>query len=248
MTLDLGVSDEILTALGDMQIAMAQRVEVPPLHPCVPLQERIADGAVVMSLDIQYVGEDAFVAVDISRWPDFAPLGIYQHQSRAGAPYVPQYFCFREGPPLAEAIRAAEAAHHCKAALLIVDGHGIAHPRRFGVASWLGVEMGVPSIGAAKETLIRYDASQYPKAKDRKRGDIVPLHHEGERVGAVLTTQTGINPVYVSSGHQVSEADAVAVILAMSPQYRIADGLRRADQSARAFAQAFINEKNKQEK
>lgn len=149
-------------------------------------------------------------------------------------PYIPRFFCFREGPPLLETITAIRERFGLTPELILVDGHGIAHPRRFGIACWVGIKTGMPTIGCAKKTLLNYVGEM-----GKKRGDSLPIEDQGEVVGDALTTRDNVKPVFVSPGHGINLDTAVEIILALC-KYRIPDPLRRADQVARACAKGQI--------
>jgi len=138
-------------------------------------------------------------------------------------PYVPGLLSFREAP----AILAALAQLEHLPDLLVCDGQGIAHPRRFGIACHLGVLTGLPSIGVAKKRLIGNH-----KDPGQSRGDWVPLLHKDETIGAVLRTRPGVKPIYVSCGHRVCLATAVDVVMACTGRYRLPETTRRADKLA----------------
>ena len=109
-------------------------------------------------------------------------------------PYVPGLLSFREIPAILDALSLVEQLPD----LILVDGQGMAHPRRLGIASHLGILTGIPTIGVGKIRLIGTHAP-VPES----RGDWVPLMDKGERIGAVLRTRVGVRPVYVSPGHRV---------------------------------------------
>ena len=108
--------------------------------------------------------------------------------------------------------------------VVIVDGQGVAHPRRFGIASHLGLVLGVPTIGCAKTRLCGEYEEPGPK-----RGSWSKLTHQGELVGAALRTRDGCNVVYVSTGHRVGLESAISVVLACAPRYRLPEPQRLAD-------------------
>ncbi|HIE02810.1 MAG TPA: hypothetical protein EYP59_21430, partial [Thiotrichaceae bacterium] len=95
--------------------------------------------------------------------------------------------------------------------LIIVDGHGRAHPRRFGVACWIGVNTDIPSIGCAKETLMHYNGKI-----GKKRGNYLFIKDKKGIIGAVLVTQDNTKPVFVSPGHRVSLKTSIEIILHLS--------------------------------
>lgn len=215
-----------LEELQEKQKRMAKAVIAPPNGEGYQPQ----NDDIIFSLDIQYVDEDAYVAVDIQSYAG-RNWGIYAAQTKAGMEYVPRYFCFREGPPLAKTIRKVIELSDMQPNLLVVDGHGIAHPRKFGVASWLGVELDVPTIGVAKRTLLPYETNPA-----LFRGSTSPILLSEERVGSVLRTQDYTKPVFVSAGHQISLENAEAIVLKLSSKYRVAEPIRRADHVARIYA------------
>jgi deoxyribonuclease V len=146
-------------------------------------------------------------------------------QAPAPFPYLPGYLTFREAPSVVEAF----AALTHRPDLLLADAHGLAHPRGFGLACHLGLALDVPTIGVAKTVLVGA-----PREPGNRRGDIAPLLHEGEIVGAALRTRPGVAPVYVSIGHRVSLKTALARTLALAPRYRLPEPARRAHAAATA--------------
>ncbi|MFB7105348.1 endonuclease V [Streptomyces hydrogenans] len=149
---------------------------------------------------------------------------------RVSFPYVPGLLAFREIPTVLAALDALTA----DPGLLVCDGYGLAHPRRFGLAGHLGVLTGRASIGVAKNPF----AFSYEQPGG-ERGDFTPLLAQGEEVGRALRTRRGVKPVFVSVGHRISLANACAHTLALTPRYRIPETTRRADALCRrALAEA----------
>ena len=141
-----------------------------------------------------------------------------------GFPYVPGFLSFREIPAAIAALRLLALPPD----LLMVDGHGIAHPRRLGIAAHLGVLTGLPSIGVAKSRLVgRHDE---PGAE---RGSRTVLSHKGETVGIVLRSRERARPLYVSPGHLVSLEQAVELVEASLTGYRLPEPTRLADKLSR---------------
>ncbi|WP_233196892.1 endonuclease V [Verrucosispora sp. ts21] len=135
-------------------------------------------------------------------------------------PYVPGLLAFREVPILLTALdRLANRPD-----LVVCDGYGIAHPRRFGLACHLGVVTGLPTFGVAKTPFVA--AYDQPGGS---RGDWSPLRADGDVLGRVLRTQTGVKPVFVSVGHRTTLDQATTLTLDLSPRYRLPDVIRRAD-------------------
>ncbi|MFJ4326397.1 endonuclease V [Streptomyces tricolor] len=139
---------------------------------------------------------------------------------RVSFPYVPGLLAFREIPT----VRAALDRLPCLPGLVVCDGYGLAHPRRFGLASHLGVLTDLPTIGVAKNPFtFTYDDPE------PARGRSVPLLAGTEEVGRALRTRDGVKPVFVSVGHRVSLDNALAHTLALTPRFRLPETTRRAD-------------------
>lgn len=140
-------------------------------------------------------------------------------------PYVPGLLSFREIPVLADAISRLGTEPN----VWFVDGQGIAHPRRLGIAAHLGLLLDAPTIGIAKSRLCGTHEEPGPE-----RGDASPLLHHGERIGTVLRTKRGSNPLIVSPGHLASHEDAVRLALEAGRGYRIPEPTRLAHLSVNA--------------
>jgi deoxyribonuclease V len=134
-------------------------------------------------------------------------------------PYVPGLLSFREAP----AILAALSGLKTPPDLLMCDGQGIAHPRRLGIASHLGVLADLPSIGVAKSILVGRHAPL-----DDHPGAWQPLINRGEVIGAALRTRQGVKPVYVSVGHRLSLETAIELVLRCTSKYRLPEPTRQA--------------------
>jgi deoxyribonuclease V len=138
-------------------------------------------------------------------------------------PYVPGLLSFREAPAVLAAFERLQIVPD----LLLYDGQGIAHPRRFGIASHVGLLLDTPSIGVAKTRLIGAH-----RAPSNRRGAWAPLVDAGETIGAVLRTRAGVKPVYVSIGHRVSLEAAVRWAMACVTRYRLPETTRWAHRLA----------------
>jgi deoxyribonuclease V len=180
----------------------------------------------VAGLDVAYAaGSDRLAAAVVVL--DATTLDVIEEVAVTGVatfPYIPGLFSFRELPALVEALSGLTTIPD----LLVCDGHGLAHPRRFGLACHLGVLTGVPSIGVAKTHFLgAYDPP------DLERGAASPLHDDGETIGLVLRTQRGVRPVHVSVGHRIDLDTARRHVLDLSPRYRLPETTRCADQLSR---------------
>lgn len=134
-------------------------------------------------------------------------------------PYIPGFLSFREGPAVVRAVRKLRRPPD----VLLVDGQGLAHPRRCGIASHVGACLDLPAVGCAKSRLVGEGAEPGPR-----RGDASPLFLDGERVGLILRTRERTRPVYVSIGHAVSLEEARRLVLRATGRFRISEPLRRA--------------------
>lgn len=135
-------------------------------------------------------------------------------------PYVPGLLSFREAPALLAALRKLRRTPDA----LMCDGHGLAHPRRFGIACHLGVITGLPTLGCGKSRLV--GAHEEPA---RRRGARAVLCDRGEEIGAVLRTRDGVRPVYVSIGSGIDQRGAEMLVLASARRYRLPEPTRLAD-------------------
>jgi deoxyribonuclease V len=215
-----------IEALEVLQKGLAKKVIIPSTKEDYQLKSE----DIIFSLDVQYVSEQAYVAVDAMHGSGEL-LGIFGSLQKVSFPYIPQFFSFREAPVLLAAIDLVREKTKLAPNLLLIDGHGIAHPRRFGVACYVGVELQIPTIGCAKEPLMKYEGNL-----GNERGSFISLYLENEEVGRVQRIQNGIKPVFTSAGHLISLETSCEIILQLSPFYRISEPLRRADHAARAYA------------
>lgn len=178
----------------------------------------------VAGLDVAYADDRVAAAVVVL---DAGTLEVVESAvsvERPSFPYVPGLFAFRELPALLSALRRLRTAPD----LLVCDGHGRAHFRRFGLACHLGLLTGLPTMGVGKTFLVGEHVEP-----GRERGSFTPLVHEGEVVGRTVRTQTGVKPVYVSVGHRLDLDSATRHVLALSPSYRLPETTRRADRLSR---------------
>ena len=194
------------------QIRMAVRVR----------RERLA-GAVltVAGADVGFTvdGRRAVAGVVVMRWGDLAVLQTASAVVDVEFGYVPGLLSFREAPAIVAAARKLKV----RPDVLIVDGQGLAHPRRFGLACHVGVELDWPTVGCAKSRLI----GDYREPGMRK-GCACQLKHNGEVIGSVLRSRDDVKPLYVSVGHRVTLEEGVGVVLRYCRRYRICEPIRAA--------------------
>ncbi|MFF0965307.1 endonuclease V [Streptomyces sp. NPDC003703] len=176
----------------------------------------------VTGVDVAYDDESDVVAA-AAVVLDAATLRVVAEATAVGRisfPYVPGLLAFREIPTVLAALGALDR----EPGLVVCDGYGLAHPRRFGLACHLGVLTGLPTIGVAKNpfTFTHDDPGS-------ARGSAAPLLAGPDEVGRALRTRDGVKPVFVSVGHRVSLDNACAHTLALTPSYRLPETTRRAD-------------------
>lgn len=162
----------------------------------------------------------AIAGVILYRFPQMTEVERVSAERPLTFPYVPGLLSFREIPALLDAFAKLTTAPSA----IFYDGHGYAHPRRFGIASHLGVLLDTPTIGCAKSRLIGTH-----REPPQRAGASVPLTDDGETIGAVLRTRPGTRPIYISIGHRISLRRAIALALAVCDGYRIPRPTRQAD-------------------
>jgi deoxyribonuclease V len=170
-------------------------------------------------------GEDANrvlarAAIVVLEYPSLRPLDYAIARRPTTFPYVPGFLSFRETP----AVLAAIEQLRVRPDLLICDGQGIAHPRRFGIACHVGLLAGIPAIGCAKSLLV----GRHAPVPD-ERGATVPLTHRGEQVGVALRTRPGTKPVFISVGHRIALGTAIEYVMSCTTKYRLPETTRAAD-------------------
>ena len=198
----------------------------------VVLDDRLGNLRWVAGADLAFDPETdlAFAGVIVYRFPEMQEVERRMARRRLRFPYVPGLLSFRESPVLL----AAFARLHTEPDLILIDGHGRAHPRRFGIACHLGVLFDKPTIGCAKSRLVGEHAEPGTQA-----GSTAPLLLEGERVGVVLRTRDNVRPIYVTQGNRVSLETAVRLVRQCLDGFRIPKPTREADHYVRELRQAF---------
>jgi deoxyribonuclease V len=172
----------------------------------------------------------AFAGVIVYRYPSLEEVERRMARRKLQFPYVPGLLSFREIPILMAAFRRLKTEPD----LLLIDGHGRAHPRLFGLACHIGVLFDKPAIGCAKSLLV--GGAGEPAAK---AGSVAPLDFRGERVGTVLRTRDHTRPIYVTQGHRISLPTAVNVVRHCLDGYRIPRPTREADHYVRDLRRAY---------
>jgi len=195
------------------------------LAPRLILEDQLGTPRTVAGVDIGFPRGRGITraAVVVLRLDDFSRVEQAVAEEPTRFPYVPGLLSFRETPAALAALNKLSRPPD----LLLCDGQGIAHPRRFGVACHLGLLSGLPAIGVAKQRLVGEHA---PLAQDR--GSWQPLQDKGEIIGAVLRSRQGVRPLYVSPGHRLGLEMALHYTRACLGRYRLPEPIRAADRLA----------------
>jgi deoxyribonuclease V len=165
--------------------------------------------------------EDKVIAVaSLYKYPDLINLEDAFSVLACPFPYIPGFLSFREGPAIIQALYALKGIPD----VILVDGQGIAHPKKLGIASHIGALLDMPAIGCAKSRLV----GEYKEPKPQRASRSV-LRYNGEIVGSVLRTRDNVKPLFVSPGHRVDLEDSVRLVLGCARRFRIPEPLRRAD-------------------
>ena len=210
-----------------------RRRPVPTPKQAVALQRELAvrvirettfaAPATIAGIDISVRGETARAAVVVLSFPGLEVLETATAVRPVEFPYVPGLLSFRELPSILDAYEELRIEPE----LLMVDGHGLAHPRRFGLACDLGVELDRPTIGCGKSRLVGEH-----REPGQRRGSRTQLRHRGEVIGHVLRTRDGVRPVFVSIGHRIDLETATRIVLRCARRYRLPEPTRAADRAA----------------
>lgn len=201
------------TRARELQVSLADRVIRCDQLPVI----RSVGG---VDVGFEQGGQVTRAAVAVLSFPALELLDYSIARLPTVMPYIPGLLSFRECPAI---LKALSLLNH-RPELLLCDGQGIAHPRRFGIACHLGVLTGLPSIGVAKSRLCGQSA-----ALPEDKGSQVDLVDRGELIGKVVRTRIAVQPLYVSIGHKVSLATAVHYVQACLTRYRLPETTRWAD-------------------
>jgi len=213
-------------ALHDWQVSVAQAREIQlSLAKRVSTENGVVDPRLIAGIDISAPDAQGVArgAVVVLRYPELEIVEVKEAHSKIRFPYVPGLLSFRESPLiLAACERLCNVPH-----LVLVDGQGIAHPRRFGLASHVGLLLALPTIGCAKSILCGEHGSVGEDAGSRAE-----LLDKGELIGAALRTKSGVKPIYVSVGHKIDLASALEWVMKCCRGYRLPEPTRLAHLAA----------------
>jgi deoxyribonuclease V len=191
------------------------------LRSMVRLEPLAREVHTIAGADISFnkYSEVIYSGIVVLSLPDLRIIETAGIRSTSKFPYVPGLLSFREAPSLLEVWDQLKT----KPDVLMLDGQGIAHPRRLGIASHIGVVLGWPTIGCAKSILVGRHGDLAPEAGSR-----APLIDRGEPIGVALRTKKNVAPVYVSPGHLMDTDSAVDLVLRSVTKYRLPEPTRQA--------------------
>ena len=177
----------------------------------------------VAGADVSTEGDRAYATVAVLDFPGLSVVEVQGFEAPLSFPYVPGLLAFREIPSVVGALKKVET----RVDAVIFDAQGLAHPRRMGLASHLGLFLDVPSVGCAKSRLV----GRHEEPGEEK-GSAVDLVDRGEVVGKVVRTRERVSPVYVSVGNRIDLGSAVELVLACCTKYRLPEPTRQAHNAA----------------
>jgi deoxyribonuclease V len=168
-------------------------------------------------------GTVSHAAVAVLSFPDLQLVETSVARRPTSFPYIPGFLSFREIPAVLDALEKVKTTPD----IILCDGQGIAHPRRFGIACHLGLLVDISTIGVAKSLLVGKH-----EELEETRGSCQALIYKGEKVGVVLRSRTGVKPLYISAGHKISLDTSIDYVLRCTPKYRLPETTRIADKIA----------------
>jgi deoxyribonuclease V len=211
----------------------AIRIQENLSHQLIP-KRTFSRVRTICGADVSYQkeGEFLFGAMVVLSFPQMETLEVATARGKISFPYLPGLLTFREGPILIKTFQKLRIRPH----VLIFDGQGIAHPRRMGLATHLGIWFDLPSIGCAKTPLLGKPVIPGPS-----RGSFELIQKDGNEVGVILRTKNRVRPVFVSPGHRIDLPTSTRLVLESCQGFRIPEPLRRAHQLSRNLLQSALS-------
>jgi deoxyribonuclease V len=211
-----------LSEARSIQEVLTREVRLTPLE---------TDIETVAGVDAAFHERRTVAAICVFSFPALELIEEFFAVSETDFPYIPGYLSFREGPAILSAFEKMDALPD----IIIFDGQGIAHPKRLGIASHMGVILDRPTIGCAKSRLV----GNY-KEPGARRGSWSYIYFKGEPVGKVLRTKEGVKPLFVSPGHMITINEAADMVLRCVSSYRLPDPIRRADNLSKKIKREMV--------
>ncbi len=210
-------------------------MRVKPIHPwdiskddAIPLQKRLAQQTqliplkkkpkIVAGTDISFQDDIAYAGAVLFKLPNLDPIDSFIYEGTVSFPYVPGLLSFREAPVLLELFKLVKPTPD----LVFIDGHGLAHPRKFGLACHIGLFLQKPTIGCGKSRL--YGSFEEPPAAKGSHTKL--LNPSEEPIGAAIRTRERCKPIFVSPGHLIDLDDSITWTLKCVTKYRVPEPTR----------------------
>ncbi|MES2765542.1 MAG: deoxyribonuclease V [Bacteroidota bacterium] len=210
----------------ELQKKLREQIVLKPLESPI---RTIAGGDISFNL----YSNTVYAGFIILKYPEMTPVARCVITTEVSFPYVPGLLSFRESPALLKAWELIP--NDKKPDLLVLDGQGIAHPRRFGIACHMSLLTGVPALGCAKNILT--GKFETPAVEKGSTSDILD---KGEKIGTVLRTKNKVNPVFVSPGNRITHEEAVEIVLKSTGKYRIPEPTRLIHNEVNKFRRGEI--------
>lgn len=207
-----------LARAREIQLFLARKVTIVPLNKTPRF---------LAAVDASFIDDVVIAVASLYEFPEISHLQDTFFKGKIPFPYIPGFLSFREGPAIIKAVKKLDRWPD----LLLVDGHGIAHPRGIGIASHIGVILNLPTIGCAKSRLI--GEFREPGGEKGQWSYLYPAGESRKPIGAVLRTRRDVKPLFVSPGHLVDIESSVEIVIKSTAGYRIPEPLRRADMLSR---------------
>jgi len=220
------IQDMRVLTLHEWEVSSARAREIQlSLAKRVVTEDEVIAPRFIVGIDLSSPNAQGVArgAVVVLRYPEFSIVEVKVAESKITFPYIPGLLSFREAPLI---LTACEKLCNVPE-LILIDGQGIAHPRRFGLASHVGLFLDLPTIGCAKSILCGQHQTLGEKA-----GSHAELIDKGEVIGAALRTKSGVKPIYVSVGHKIDLASALQWVIKCCRGYRLPEPTRLAHLAA----------------
>jgi len=225
----LKIMDTVENSLGynELNLAEAKAIQTE-LRDKISLEPLTSPIQTIAGADISLnrFSEIIFAGIVILRYSDLQPIGYSMVESKTTFPYVPGFLAFREVPALVQALQQIPI----KPDILMIDGHGIAHPRRMGIAAHFGALTETVTMGCAKKIL--FGKWEEPGIQ---KGDSMPIISKNEIIGYALRSKFKNNPVFISPGNKMSMKDSLDIAIRCAGNYRLPEPTRRAHEFVNLF-------------
>lgn len=216
-----------------IQKELRDRVDLSPLGQTLTHPIRTIAGA---DVSLNRFETDIYAGIIVLSYPDLTPIAHSLVKSKTTFPYVPGLLSFREIPALMEAYEKLEH----KPDVVMVDGQGVAHPRRLGIATHFGIVANVPTIGCAKSLLT--GTFSEPGLEAGSRSPIYDRWNKTEIIGTALRSKNKTNPLIISAGYKITQEEAVDTVLSCLRGYRLPEPTRLAHELTNKFRRGEITE------